>query len=474
MLAGLKPGTNYFYKVISKNASGKAASRDNFEFNTLYEEKKLVKAPVISDVAVSRVGTSTVSITWLTNVGTGGEVRYGTTTAYRKTDGGHVHSLTAHVHALSGLLPDTLYHFVAIVRDLYGNETIYEDKTFRTLADSSAAAAVVIPPAEQASESAEPVTDETTVLPAASGGGGGGGGSHSYTPTMTLAAPRITRAKGLDRQVMFVWDKRPLKKTAPGSAGMLTNIVIVRTPAHYSSNPLLGRIVYKGNSGLFTDTNLENGKTYFYSVFTVNQFNSYSQPTRFTIVPARAEEEMELEAVPSVIQKTPIYTFTEKLKKGDKNKDVEHLQVLLASEPAIYPEAHITGYFGQATERAVRALQRRYKITPSGVADAPTLKKLEALSAVEVAGDKAAVFDRALSRDLTLGSQGGDVSVLQQFLINSGVYPEALITGSFGPLTLAALARFQKQQNISPSSGYFGPLTKKRMLNLIRVRSISF
>ncbi|MBI1754890.1 peptidoglycan-binding protein [Candidatus Azambacteria bacterium] len=48
------------------------------------------------------------------------------------------------------------------------------------------------------------------------------------------------------------------------------------------------------------------------------------------------------------------------------------------------------------------------------------------------------------------------------------------MSGCFGPLTRAAVQRFQREQNISPAYGYFGPITKKRMLNLIRLRSVSF
>jgi len=178
--------------------------------------------------------------------------------------------------------------------------------------------------------------------------------------------------------------------------------------------------------------------------------------------------------VPPVVQKNPIYVFPDALRVGDKNKHVEHLQVLLAGEPSLYPQGRITSYFGPLTEGAVKAFQKRHKLPATGVANTTTLKKLEQLSSIEVVKDTATPFDAAFSRDLKLGVSGGDVSVLQQFLINAEAYPGALVTGYFGPRTQAALQTFQKEQNINPPAGYFGPLTKKRVLNLIRLRSVSF
>jgi len=55
---------------------------------------------------------------------------------------------------------------------------------------------------------------------------------------------------------------------------------------------------------------------------------------------------------------------------------------------------------------------------------------------------------------------------LQQFLTNLGtqIYPEALITGYFGPLTQAAVKRYQAWQGII-TTGYFGPLTRAAVNN---------
>lgn len=72
-------------------------------------------------------------------------------------------------------------------------------------------------------------------------------------------------------------------------------------------------------------------------------------------------------------------------------------------------------------------------------------------------------------RDLTVGMQGDDVTVLQTALIasDSGPAAKALAatgaTGYFGVMTQAALAEYQRAKGITPASGYYGPLTRARM-----------
>ncbi|MDD3487911.1 MAG: peptidoglycan-binding domain-containing protein [Candidatus Pacebacteria bacterium] len=65
------------------------------------------------------------------------------------------------------------------------------------------------------------------------------------------------------------------------------------------------------------------------------------------------------------------------------------------------------------------------------------------------------------SQDLYYGMNSSEVECLQQFLVNIGndIYPEKLVTGYFGPLTQAAVQRYQAFKGII-TTGYFGPLTR--------------
>jgi hypothetical protein len=75
-------------------------------------------------------------------------------------------------------------------------------------------------------------------------------------------------------------------------------------------------------------------------------------------------------------------------------------------------------------------------------------------------------FTHDFSYGATDSTTGGEVSKLQQFLINEGVYPEAAVTGYFGASTSRALQTWQVKHGISLTTsgiGVFGPKTRAAM-----------
>lgn len=83
-------------------------------------------------------------------------------------------------------------------------------------------------------------------------------------------------------------------------------------------------------------------------------------------------------------------------------------------------------------------------------------KLIFVLVSLFVALPAAASFDN----DLYYGIKGNsDVMALQEFMTEQSIYTGP-ITGNFYSLTLAAVKEFQTQQEITPVSGYFGPLTR--------------
>ena len=68
-------------------------------------------------------------------------------------------------------------------------------------------------------------------------------------------------------------------------------------------------------------------------------------------------------------------------------------------------------------------------------------------------------FASTFSRNLSYGTTGTDVSQLQQFLADEGLY-SAPVTAYFGSLTKNAVIAFQEQEGITPASGYFGITTR--------------
>ena len=64
-----------------------------------------------------------------------------------------------------------------------------------------------------------------------------------------------------------------------------------------------------------------------------------------------------------------------------------------------------------------------------------------------------------LSQQLDIGMTNSDVTSLQAFLSTKGsLYPEAIVNGHYGPLTAAAVSRFQTANGL-PAVGRVGPQT---------------
>lgn len=68
-------------------------------------------------------------------------------------------------------------------------------------------------------------------------------------------------------------------------------------------------------------------------------------------------------------------------------------------------------------------------------------------------------FGATFNHNLSYGTTGTDVSQLQQFLADEGLYHNS-ITATFGSLTKDALIAFQKQEGIVPANGYFGIVSR--------------
>lgn len=77
------------------------------------------------------------------------------------------------------------------------------------------------------------------------------------------------------------------------------------------------------------------------------------------------------------------------LKIGSNGEEVRTLQKILATDPALYPEGLVTGFFGPLTELAVKRLQAKLKIEQAGAVGPETLAKLNALLAGITADDLA-------------------------------------------------------------------------------------
>ncbi|OHA04034.1 MAG: hypothetical protein A3J58_03380 [Candidatus Sungbacteria bacterium RIFCSPHIGHO2_02_FULL_52_23] len=83
--------------------------------------------------------------------------------------------------------------------------------------------------------------------------------------------------------------------------------------------------------------------------------------------------QQEVAVVKSEIQ------FTTFLAKGAQGDDIAQLQEILKQDPEVYPEGSITGFFGPATEAAVKRFQEKHHIEALGVIGPKTRAKLNEL-----------------------------------------------------------------------------------------------
>ncbi len=289
-----------------------------------------------------------------------------------------------------------------------------------------------------------------SVVQTSYGGQGGGSAVSSFEPTAIKVEPA-------DSQIVFEWHN-------PGEKNFVRT-VIVRKEGSYPASPTDGETLYEGRGQTFTDTNVVNGKTYYYSFYSYNHAKIYSSPVRFSLAPKAGNGQLKFNQSGSLAPFFPASHFTKIYKRGDKNIEIEHLQEILYSENVSFPDNLITGYFGSYTENALRQFQKKYGLRVTGIVDVPTQAKLTMISKTEtrlaVPGDFA-MFDT----DLKIGSTGEAVKNLQEFLANEGSYPEAMITGYYGNRTKNAVMIFQKKYSITPVSGYVGYKTRHRMQQL--------
>ncbi|KKU88968.1 MAG: hypothetical protein UY20_C0019G0009 [Candidatus Yanofskybacteria bacterium GW2011_GWA1_48_10] len=68
------------------------------------------------------------------------------------------------------------------------------------------------------------------------------------------------------------------------------------------------------------------------------------------------------------------------------------------------------------------------------------------------------------TQNLTVGSRGTEVTALQQMLVAQGhlVMPTGVAMGYFGSLTKAAVAKWQTANGVSPTAGYWGPISRAK------------
>lgn len=125
-LSGLLEGTTYYFRIRGADSSGNTATSSTQTFTTTDETD-----PVISDIEVVDITTTSVRVTWETDESADSTVSYGLSTAYGDTA---VDSslATSHSILLTDLTSGTTYHLQVLSTDASSNQAFSSDQTFTT------------------------------------------------------------------------------------------------------------------------------------------------------------------------------------------------------------------------------------------------------------------------------------------------------------------------------------------------------
>jgi peptidoglycan hydrolase-like protein with peptidoglycan-binding domain len=155
------------------------------------------------------------------------------------------------------------------------------------------------------------------------------------------------------------------------------------------------------------------------------------------------------------------------LKKGDQSERVEALQRALVKTGFLRQADMNTGpgIFGNFTEAAVMALQKKWRLETTGAYDAATREVLErALNGEEPPKPKRPKVKAPPAR-LSHGDQGQNVEQLQRALVKAGFMTlDEMNTGPgiFGDRTREAVRKLQRTWGLE-ESGYYGAKTKRAL-----------
>ncbi len=320
-LTGLSSSTTYHYRVRSADASSNEASSGDLTFSTAD-----ATPPVISNIVVSNITATGARITWTTDENSTSAVDYGTTTSYGGTtsDAGLV---TSHTIDLTGLSPDTLYHFRVRSSDAGSNEAISVDGTFTTLKPAPPVLSNIR--VTNITESSGRVQWDSTT---SSNSVVNYGLTTSYGSTQTNPAMgtahlvvlnglstgtlyhyrvRSTDAYGQetvssDRTFTTVADTTPPANptgftATPGDSQVQLNwinptdtdfqgVIVKRKTGSYPTGPTDGTTVYTGTGTAHLDLGRTNGITYYYAIYAYDEVPNYSSGALANATPTGAPD----------------------------------------------------------------------------------------------------------------------------------------------------------------------------------------
>lgn len=306
--------------------------------------------PSIFNISSSDVAQSSVAVTFSTNEPSDSQIEYGLTSGYgNKTSINSVFS-SVHSRSITGLSPNTTYHFRILSKDSSGNLSISNDGTFTTLnitqSSNNNSNYQSLPSNYRnnlVDENKTQISSTTTSI--------------QNSQAQATSTPVFTRNLKIGQ---LGNDVRELQKilnelgytvslSGPGSVGNETNIF-----------------------GLATESAIKKYQCNVLNICSGAGFGYLDQNTRDAL--NKVAKEKVKNPVVQKIKNT--YTFVRTLRIGQKGDDVKELQKFLNNNGFVVAISgpgsvdNETNYFGPATFRALIKFQEAYKseiLTPFGI-----------------------------------------------------------------------------------------------------------
>ena len=340
----LLPSSTYHFAIRSKDNEGNASVLSNIISITTLPAPVIrdILPPSLSSIAHFSIATSSVHITWQTDETADSKVILGKSLTQLDMQTLSPSFNQSHDLLFPGLQRKTIYFYQVISKDLEENIATSSVFSFKTA---------------------------------------------------TGTPPKIMAVLARQGSVILSWQ-------VPDDP-FIREVRIYRRTDRYpvsSDNASLLATITDLTQTQYTDASVVNGTTYFYSIFAVDDENIFSDPAEISFTPQAPQTSQSSQssrssgggasrssASPStvLIQTPAAQTVTNITLTGPFGPGVSGAQVTLLQQTlvrdGVYPEATITGYYGSATQSAVRHFQQKHGIEATGIAGPLTRAKLNEL-----------------------------------------------------------------------------------------------
>ena len=253
------------------------------------------------------------------------------------------------------------------------------------------------------------------------------------------------------------WDGRTLGLGDVGNSVQQIQIRLNRISKNYPSIPKISSV-----NGIF-DTDTEASVRAFQQAFNLEPDGLVGKSTWYSIQRVfTAVKRLNNLASEGVTLNEITGLFNSFLQEGDSGSEVFELQYLLALVAEFnneIPSVSVDGIFGAGTRNALEEFQRVYGLDITGETDIATWDRLYREYVGIIASLPAGFFGSTTipyqGRVLTIGAQGDDVRVLQEYLnFISNTYtqiPKITVDGVFGNQTQTAVSIYKSIFGLDPS-----------------------